>query len=42
MRPLMWMQPRSRPAAVRSIVTLGLVAGLVTIVFLPRSRANAT
>ena len=35
MRPLMWMQPRSRPAAVRSIVTLGLVAGLVTIVFMP-------
>ncbi len=35
MRPLMWMQPRSRPAAVRSIVTLGIVAGLVTIVFMP-------
>ncbi len=35
MRPLMWMQPRSRPAATRSIVTLSVVAAVVTIGFTP-------
>ena len=35
MRPLMWMQPRSRPAAIRSIVTLSVVAAVVTIGFTP-------
>src|SRR5918997_1091262 len=35
MRLLTWMQPRSRPAALRTLVTLALVAGLVTVVFLP-------
>jgi len=34
-RLLMWMQPRSRPAAIRTLVTLGVVAALVTLVFLP-------
>lgn len=35
MRLLTWMQPRSRPAALRTLVTLALVAALVTVVFLP-------
>ena len=35
MRPLMWMQPRSRPAAIRSIITLSVVAAVVTIGFTP-------
>ncbi len=35
MRLLMCMQPRSRPAAIRALVTLGVVAALVTLVFLP-------
>jgi diguanylate cyclase (GGDEF)-like protein len=34
-RVLMWMQPRSRPAAIRTLVTLGVVAAVVTFVFLP-------
>ena len=35
MRALTWMQPRSRPAAIRSIVTLSVVAATVTIGFTP-------
>ena len=35
MRLLVWMQPRSRPAAVKTIATLGAAAALVTLVFLP-------
>lgn len=35
MRLLTWMQPRSHAAAVRSIGTLGVVAALVTVAFLP-------
>lgn len=35
MRLLTWMQPRSRPAALRTLVTLALVAAVVTVVFLP-------
>ena len=35
MRLLMWMQPRSRPAAVRTLVTLAGVAALITVAFLP-------
>ena len=35
MRLLMWMQPRSRAAAVRTLMTLAGVAALITVVFLP-------
>ncbi len=35
MRVLLWMQPRSHPAALKSLVMLASVAVLVTIVFLP-------
>src|SRR5688572_14920957 len=35
MRLLMLMQPRSRPAAVRTLVTLAVVAVVITVAFLP-------
>ena len=35
MRLLTWMQPRSRRAAIRTLVTLSGVAALITIAFLP-------
>jgi diguanylate cyclase (GGDEF)-like protein len=35
MRPLMWMQPRSRPAAIRGIIILSVVAAVVTVGFTP-------
>lgn len=35
MRLLTWMQPRSRSSALRCVGTLGVVASLVTIAFLP-------
>lgn len=35
MRPLLWMQPRNRRAALQTIGTLAAVAAAVTIVFLP-------
>lgn len=40
MRFLGWMQPRSYPAALRSIAMLASVAVLVTIVFLPVQPGN--
>jgi diguanylate cyclase (GGDEF)-like protein len=34
-RLLMWMQPRSRAAAIRTFSTLSVVAAVVTLIFLP-------